>query len=155
MRFLRRCLGVVIGAALFARRVHFSGFVHEEIFVLFSFGRDLLDFTEDSPLTLEFDHDLAMKVLNVEILSRHIRRAEHMLDVSAMSGRLRTITLVGNYVLAQGRRGELVLLIRVHDNGAVLLCVISTRHGSCSSAILRMIHGGCHGRHTAGSCLQR
>ena len=95
-----------------------------------------------------------MQVLDVKVLSGHIRRPQHVLDVASVCCGLRPVTcLVGDDVLPEGGRGELVLLGRIHDHRAVLMRVVAL-HGVGGSPVLRMVHGrDC--RTTSGRCLQR
>ena len=92
-----------------------------------------------------------MQVLDVKVLSGHIRRPQHVLDVASVCCGLRPVTcLVGDDVLPEGGRGELVLLGRIHDHRAVLMRVVALR----GSPVLRMVHG-CDAGTTSGRCLQR
>jgi hypothetical protein len=73
LRLLGRCPGVAL--ALFSRWVHLSGLIHKEVLVLVALSWKLLDLSENTLLSLKFYHNLAMQVLNVKILSGHVRGA--------------------------------------------------------------------------------
>lgn len=81
-----------------------------------------------------------MQIFDIEVFSRHIGCAKHMLDVPAMCRGLRTIALVGNDVLPQWWGSKMLILIRVHDDRAVLLRVVSARHCGCTATILGISH---------------
>lgn len=95
-----------------------------------------------------------MQIFYVEVFSCHIRGTQHVLDVASICSGLGAIAcLVGDHILAKGGRSELVLLVLIHDDRAVLMRVVAL-HGVCSSPILGMIHGrNCCT--TPGRCLQR